>query len=262
MPESDSAQVTAAVQAALAPAARYVALVTQNNPLGSVDQLLARPDVRAELLAALDAARQAAAAVVVQRWESAAAPDAPVRAHLLADIDRQYGNVAHLHNLIRHAHASVPRRQFIKGVTPPGTSPAIEAGNERAAAVRDAILGFAARTALRSRLTVVTAQAAARTLVTLQQGRARRDAGEHVLKRWVSRHDGKACHWCRNLDGVTIGLDESFLPYLGGPVDLSGHGHLTQPPKPYRGELQGPRLHPHCGGQMPPCDCARGRARR
>jgi hypothetical protein len=29
-------------------------------------------------------------------------------------------------------------------------------------------------------------------------------------------------------------------------VDLSGHGHLTQPPKPYRGALQGLPLHPRC----------------
>ncbi len=249
MPESVSAQVTAAVQAALAPLARYAALVVQNNPLSSADALLARPDVRAELLAALDSARQAAAAVVQQQWDISGAPDAPVREHLLADIGRQYGDVAHLHDAIREAHASVPQRQFIPGVTPPGISPAIEAGNERAAAVRDAILAFARSTALRSRLTVVVAVAAARTAVTLQAAHARRDAGERLLKRWEARHDGKACHWCRNLDGVTIGLEESFLPYLGGAVDLSGHGHLTQPPKPYRGELQGPGLHPWCGGR-------------
>lgn len=237
------------VQAALAPVARYVALVAQANPLGSADALLARPDVRAELLAALDSARSAAATIVQQQWDISGAPDAPVREHLLADIGRQYGDIAHLHDAIREAHASVPQRRFIPGATTPGTSPAIEAGNERAAAVRDAILSFARSTALRSRLTVVVAAAAARTAVTLQQGRARRAAGERVLKRWEARHDGKACHWCRTLDGVTIGLDESFLPYLGGPADLSGHGHLTQPPRPYRGELQGPGLHPHCGGR-------------
>ena len=233
----------------MAPAARYVALVTQANPLGSADQLLSRPDVGAMLAAALDQARLAAAAVVQQEWDAQGAPDAPVRAQLLADVDRQYGDIAHLRNLIRHAHASVPQRRFIRGVTSPGASPVIEAGNERAAAVRDAILGFARRTALRSRLTVVTASAAARTARTLAEAHARQAAGERLAKRWVARRDGKACHWCRNLDGVTIGLGESFLPYLGGPADLSGHGHLTQPPKPYRGELQGPGLHPHCGGR-------------
>ena len=249
MAETASAQVSAAVQAALAPAARYVALVTQTNPLGSADQLLARPDIDAMLIAALEQARLAAAAVVQQEWDAAGAPDAPVLAHLLADIGRQYGSLAHLRHLIRTAHASVPQRRFVRGVTPPGASPAIEAGNERARAVRDAILGFARQAALRSHLTVVVAAAAARTTVVLAEGHARRAAGEKVLKRWEARRDGKACHWCRNLDGVTIGLDESFLPYLGGPADLTGHGHLTQPPKPYRGALQGPGLHPHCGGR-------------
>jgi hypothetical protein len=41
-------------------------------------------------------------------------------------------------------------------------------------------------------------------------------------------------------------MGDSFLPHLGGPADLTGHGRLTQPPRPYRGELQGPPLHPHC----------------
>jgi len=247
--ETASAQVTAAVQAALAPAARYAALVVQTNPLGSASQLLARPDIDAMLIAALEQARLAAADIVRQEWDAAGAPDAPVLAHLLADIGRQYGSLAHLRHLIRTAHASVPQRRFVRGQSAPGASPAIEAGNERARAVRDAILGFARQAALRSHLTVVVAAAAARTTVVLAEGHARRAAGEKVLKRWEARRDGKACHWCRNLDGVTIGLDESFLPYLGGPADLTGHGHLTQPPKPYRGALQGPGLHPHCGGR-------------
>jgi hypothetical protein len=233
----------------MVPVARYAALVVQTNPLGSADALLARPDVRAELAAALDSARQAAAAIVAAQWDISGAPDAPVRAYLLADIGRQYGDAARLHAAVRTAHASVPQRQFIRGVTTPGTSPAIEAGNERAAAVRDAILAFARQTALRSKLTVVTAAAAARTARTLAEAHARQDAGEHLLKRWeasMNGRDPRSCHWCRKLHGVTIGLHESFLPYLGGPADLTGHGHLTQPPKPYRGELQGPPLHPHC----------------
>ena len=73
----------------MAPAARYVALVTQANPLGSADQLLARPDIDAMLIAALEQARLAAAAVVRQEWDAAGVPDAPVLAHLLADIGRQ-----------------------------------------------------------------------------------------------------------------------------------------------------------------------------
>jgi hypothetical protein len=227
VPETASAQVVAAVQAALAPAAWYIAIVIQISPFGSADALLARPDVRAELIAAFDAARQAASAVVVQQWEAAGAPDAPVREHLLADIDRQYGSIARLHNLIRAAHVSaVP--------------------DERPQAVRDVIFSFARDTALRSRLTVVVATQAAIAVRTLADGRARREAGERVLKRWEARQDGRACYWCRKLHGVTIGLEDSFLAHLGGPVDLTGHGHLTQPPKPYRGALQGPPLHPRC----------------
>ena len=146
-------------------------------------------------------------------------------------------DIAHLHAAIREAYAAAP--------------PA-----ERPTAVRDAILAFAHRTALRSRLTVTVASQAAIAERTLAEGKARRAAGERVLKRWESRQDGRACYWCRRLHGVTIGLEASFLPYLGGPVDLTGHGHLTQPPKPYRGALQGPPLHPHCRCQHR--DCPRG----
>ena len=59
MAETVSAQVSAAVQVALAPAARYAALVTQANPLGPASQLLARPDIEATLIAALEQARLA-----------------------------------------------------------------------------------------------------------------------------------------------------------------------------------------------------------
>jgi hypothetical protein len=225
--ETSSAQVSSAVQAALAPAARYVALVVRASPRGTAGQLLSRPDISAELLAALDSARSAAAAAVQQQWDAAGAPDAPVREHLIADIGRQYGSIAHLHAVIRTAHA--------------GASPA-----DRPQAVQDALAAWSRSTALRSRLTVTVATQAAIAARTLAQGKARRAAGEKVAKRWEARTDGKACYWCRRLHGVTIGLDASFLPYLGGAVDLSGHGHLTQPPKPYRGALQGPPLHPHC----------------
>jgi hypothetical protein len=244
--ETPSAQVTAAVQAALAPAARYVALVAQANPLGSAAQLLARPDVGAALAAALEQARSSVAGIVRQQWDLAGAPDSPLVGWLLADVDRQYGSLSRLRGLVRQAHASVPQRRFTPGVTPPGDSPAIAAGNERARAVRDAILAFARQASLRSRLTVSVAEQAARAAVVLAEGHARLAAGEAVRKRWLARRDGRACHWCRNLNGVTIEMGESFLPYRGGPADLAGHGRLTQPPHPYHGELQGPSLHPNC----------------
>lgn len=243
-------QVSAAVRAALAPAARYLALVTQTNQLGSADQLLARPDVDAVLLEALAEARSAASAAVQQEWQARGGPPGePVLDHLLADVDRAYDALAHLRGLVRHAHASVPQRHFTPGQDAPGSHPSAEAAAERARAVRDAILGFAAQVALRNRLSVSVAGGAAHTAAVLAAGHARHAAGEKVLKRWTASMDGKdprSCHWCRKLHGVTIGLGESFLSYLGGPVDLTGHGHLTQPPKPYRGELQGPPMHPHC----------------
>jgi hypothetical protein len=239
--ETASARLSAAVQAALAPAARYAALVTRTNPLGSASQLLARPDIRAVLADALEQARQAAAAAVQDGW--GAAPDSPVLGHLLEDITRQYGDTDRLRALVRAAHASVPPRQFTPGQSAPGSHPSAQAAAERSAAVRHAVLGFARDTALRSRLTLAVAQAAARTARTLAEGEDREVPG----KRWKAHPERPTCcHWCRNLHGVTVGLHDSFLPYLGGPADLSGHGRLTQPPKPYRGMLSGPPLHPHC----------------
>lgn len=245
MPDgSASAQISVAVRAALEPAARYVALVTQSNPLGSARQLLARPDVSAVLADALGQAWAAVAEIVRGQWGDA--PASPVLAHLLADVGRQYGSPGHLSALVRQAHASVPPRGFVPGQTPPGAHPSADAAAERATAVRDAIFGFARQVSLRSKLTAAFAATAARSAAVLAEARSREAAGKTVFKRWLSRRDGKACHWCQNLDGVTISPDDSFLPYLGGPADLSGHGRLTQPPKPYRGELQGPPLHPNC----------------
>jgi hypothetical protein len=88
------------------------------------------------------------------------------------------------------------------------------------------------------------------------------------MKRWRAHKDSPSCcTWCRRLDGVTIGLGDSFEPYLGGPVALpqgqarrvrtaAGERQFglpigerityTHPPRPYRGKLQGPLLHPFC----------------
>jgi hypothetical protein len=90
---------------------------------------------------------------------------------------------------------------------------------------------------------------------------------EGVRKRWDRNPGSDSCIWCRRLDGVTIGLSESFAPYLGGPAVMptaaarrvateAGAAKYklpvgtaiiyTQPPRLYHGDLQGPLLHPSC----------------
>jgi hypothetical protein len=263
-------QLAAAVRQSVAEAAAYLALVTRSNPLGSADVLLARPDTSAVLQQALGEARQAAEDLVSQAWDETGAPagDDTVLGHLLGDIGRIFGNLAHLHGLIRHAHASVPARRFEPGVTRPGEHPSQRAAEERAVAVRDALLGWGRQAALRARMAVHTAEGAGRTAAVLADALAREAAGERLAKRWRAHADSPTCClWCRRLNGVTIGLRESFAPYLGGPVAMpqsrtrrvatpAGERRYgmqagsriiyTQPPRPYRGRLQGPLLHPFC----------------
>lgn len=251
MTEAASAQVSAAIRAALEPAGQYAALVTRNNPLGAASALTGRQDVRAALEGSMGQARAAAVAVLEQQWADSGAPEDPVLASLRTDLARMLGSPgqqARLRRRVRAAHASVPQQQFTPGVTPPGTHPSHEAAQQRAQAVSAAVGRFAGDVALRAQLTLAVAATAAAARLVLEEGRARQAAGEKLAKRWeISRSQPeKACHWCRSLDGVTIGLEDSFLPYLAGPADLSGHGRLTQPPKPYRGLLQGPPLHPRC----------------
>jgi hypothetical protein len=263
-------QLAAAVRQAMAEAAGYLALVTRTNPLGSADALLARPDTDAVLRQGLDQARAATEDVVRQAWSAEGAPagDDAVLRHLLDDIGRIFENLPHLHGLVRHAHASVPQRQFIRGVHSPGEHPSQRAAEERADAVRDALLGWGRQAALRARMAAHTAQAAGRTAAVLEGALAREAAGERLMKRWKARVESPTCcFWCRRLHGVTIGLRESFAPYLGSAVAMPQSRErrvatpagtrkyglpagariiYTQPPRPYRGRLQGPLLHPFC----------------
>jgi hypothetical protein len=263
-------QLGAAVRQALAEAAGYLALVTRNNPKGSADQLLRRPDTDAVLAGALDSSRQAAGDLVQQYWGDAGAAgsgDATL-GHLLDDVDRIFGSLAHLRNLVRHAHASVPDRKFVKGVTPAGENPSQRAAEERADAVRDALLAWGRQAALRVRMTAHMAEGAGAAAAVLAAALRREAAGEKLAKRWRAHPDSPTCClWCRRLHGVTIGLRESFVPHLGGPVPSSRttERHVrspagehryglpagspiiyTHPPHPYRGKLQGPLLHPFC----------------
>lgn len=263
-------QLAEAVRQSLAEAAGYLALVTASNPLGSADVLLERPDTNAVLREALDESRQAAEELVRQAWDEtgAVARDDAVLNHLLGDMGRIFGNLAHLHGLIRHAHASVPQTRFQRGVTAPGEHPSQQAAGERAVAVRTALLGWGRQAALRARMAVHTAQAAGETAAVLDDALAREAAGERLAKRWRAHADSPSCClWCRRLNGVTIGLRESFASYLGGPVAMpqsrtrrvatrAGERRYgmqagsriiyTQPPRPYHGRLQGPLLHPMC----------------
>jgi hypothetical protein len=263
-------QAAAAVRQSVAEAAGYLALVTRNNPAGTADALLRRPDTDAVLRQALDEAREAAGELVRQAWYSSggAGGEDETLGHLLDDIGKVFGDLARLHGLVRRAHASVPQRRFTPGVHSPGEHPAQRAAEERAGAVRDALLGWGRKAALRARLATHTAQGAGLSAAVLSDAMAREAAGEKLSKRWRAHVESPSCcHWCRRLNGVTIGLRESFAPYLGGPAVMpqSRERHVatpagarryglpagakivyTQPPRPYRGRLQGPLLHPLC----------------
>jgi hypothetical protein len=257
-----------AVVQALAEAAGYLALVTTVNPLGSAETLLARPDVDAVLQGALDEARQAAEDAVRQAWYDAGGPDDATLGRLLDDVGRIFDGLAHLRGVVRAAHASVPQRRFVRGVTPPGEHPSARAAEERGRAVRDAVLGWARKAALRARMAASVAEGHGGTAAALADALAREKAGERLMKRWRAHTESPSCCvWCRRLDGVTIGLRESFAPYLGtavampqrcerrvaSPAGVRRYGLpegariiYTHPPRPYHGQLQGPLLHPFC----------------
>jgi hypothetical protein len=112
------------------------------------------------------------------------------------------------------------------------------------------------------------AQGTGASAAVLADALEREANGEVLRKRWRAHVESPTCClWCRRLNGVTIGLRESFLPYLGGPVAMpqsrtrrvatpAGERRYgmprgskivyTQPPRPYHGKLQGPLLHPEC----------------
>jgi len=263
-------QLAAAVRSAMAEAAGYLALVTRTNPRGSADALLRRPDTDAVLSGALDEAREAAAEAVRQAWyASADAPaETPMLRWLLDDIDRIFGNLAHLRGLVRHAHASVSGEPFTRGVHAPGEHPSQRAAERRADAVRDTLLAWGGTAAVRARMAVSTAGGAGQTAAVLAVAERQAAAGERLMKQWKAHTESPSCcHWCRRLNGVTIGLRASFAPYLGGPVPLPRESYRyvrteagerryglpagspvahVNPPRPYHGELQGPLLHPFC----------------
>lgn len=279
-------QLAAAVRQSLAEAAGYLALVTQVNPRGTAEALLRRPDTDAVLREALGSAQEAATDAVLRSWDLAGGDvQHETLGHLLSDVERIFGSLGHLHELIRRAYSSVPRDPFTPGVHAPGEHPDQRAAERRAAAVRDALLNWGRTAALRTAMAEHTASGTGLASAVLDDALAREAAGEKLAKRWRSRREPSVCHWCRKLDGVTIGLRESFVPYLGGPVAFphSQDRHVAtragerkygmpvgspiiyaHPPRPYRGRLQGPLLHPLCrcrleivqvsDGNAPPAD--------
>jgi hypothetical protein len=236
------AQLSLAVQAALAPAAKYVAEVLRSEPQPG-EALASRPDVVAVLTDALAEAQSVAAEVVQQAWDEEGGVDEVLISRLHADITRNFDSLSHLRQLIR-----VMRRR----------------GPEE---VQSAILGWARKAAVRAAMSVSYASGAARTSLVLADAEARVLEGESLAKRWVSRLGPNTCHWCRKLHGVTIALDADFHPHLGGPVAFPHQQEksvatpagarryglpvgtaivYTNPPKPYHGKLLGPLLHPRC----------------
>jgi hypothetical protein len=236
-------QLSAVVLGALAPAARYLAAVAEDMPAESLTRLLHRPDVTATLQDVLDEAREAAAAAVQQAWDDTGAPGHPALSALLRDVDRQLSSVSHLRGEILAAHRE-------------GTGPSA------------AVLGYGRKAALRARMSLATAESMGRTEAAIADAVVSEASGQRVRKRWRAHVEKTTCcFWCRKLNGVTIGLHESFAPHLGGPVELphqrerrvatpagarrfrQGIGTpivVTHPPQPYHGDLQGPGLHPFC----------------
>jgi hypothetical protein len=251
-------QLGVAVQAAFAPAAGYLALVVQSSPDSSADDLLRRPDIDAELTSALESARSAALAVTGQAWFAAGAGSTSVYRHLLSDVSAVFDALPHLRGLIRRAYA------------PAGAG--LDAARDRAAAVQAAVLRWARQAAVRARMTVSMAEGAGAASSVLADALARDAEGAPLRKRWLAHIErGNCCIWCRRLHGVTVGLRESFAPYLGAPAELphtqarqvrSPAGErryglplgsriiYTHPPRLYHGELQGPLLHPFCQCRM------------
>ena len=79
-----------------------------------------------------------------------------------------------------------------------------------------------------------SAISAARTMVTSAENKGRQDGFERaaamgiILEReWIATSDGRTRDWHRELDGVTVGVDEPFKNAIGKimyPGDPSANG--------------------------------------
>jgi len=258
-------QLGAAILSPVEELAAYLSLITRANPRGSAAALLARPDVAAMLNEAMSEGHESAMTYIEQGWLATGAdPADPVYARLQADADRIFGAPGRVRDLIARAHASVPRREFEPGRDQPGTNPGRDAAERRAAAVAAALTGWGRQAAQRARMALGAAEGMGRTAAAIESAQLYSDGAR---KRWDRNPASDSCIWCRRLDGVTLGLRDSFAPYLGGPAVMPTAGArrvateagaakyklpvgaaiiLTQPPRLYHGDLQGPLLHPSC----------------
>lgn len=239
-------ELGAEVRAAFAYAARYVSLLAANNPTGSSASVLARPDVDAVLSDALSRARETATDAIRQEWAQAGGPQAQYLTWLLDDVDRSYDALGLLRNAIRRAWSEV-----VPGPSEPGTNSTTAAGRARADVIRQAILELGDSIALRNELSLVVAQAAARSMAEIERGHDLERAGSTAYKQWKCRTkpgtdipDDRVCHWCRALHNMVVPIRSNFP--AGEPTDLNGRGNMTRPPRTYHGVLPGPPRHPRC----------------
>jgi Phage Mu protein F like protein len=262
-------QLGAAVRTAFRQFGDHAALVTRTNPLAAAGQVLGRDDVQQNLAAGMRGAETAAVSLVRAAWQSAGGPaDSETLQSLVKDVRDAYSAASgEVYQAAREAFESVPARAFIAGESAPGSQPLMESAAERAHAVSTAVRAQSERVLVRNQASLDVAASLASTEQLLAEAAARHARGEKVMKRWhISRHQPeKACHWCRQLDGMTIPFDEEFphgtetaLPHRRTrhvATEAGAHRYrrpvgaaiiFTRPPAVYLGVLPGPPRHPHC----------------
>jgi hypothetical protein len=227
----------------------HLGLVIRNNPAGTIQEILARPDINQGLGSALGAAQEQALAAVTTAWPTGGSAS-PTLQHLQEDVSRAYDDAAHqITQAVTAAWHAVPQQDFAPGVSTPGTTPALTVAAQRATAAQEAAARVARSIALRNSLSASVASSAgpAETLISA----ARADSavtGRQYGKRWVSRRiPGVTCPWCWDLHGTVVPLDEEFPHPV--PMPRQGHHekpHPVKPPKLWHGVLFQCPLHPHC----------------
>lgn len=231
-------QLQADVQTALATFRHHLTLVIQTNPATADPRdLLDRPDVAEALEHALSSAHNAASSAVAK----AGGQDSQYLQSIAADVDALYHDAtAQVRSVASRAFSSVPQPPaFVPGVDQPGTSPVVESGQERAAAVGSALTHLASDIALRNGLSVNVAGSRAHAESVTQEARRRYEAGEDIWLEWRSQLiPDVTCPWCWRLHGQRVRPGQQF-PH---PSQIG----RRKPPRIWGGMLHGPPLHPNC----------------